>query len=381
MPEGDTLFRTAAVLRRALAGEAIRAARGRPGGAQLERLVGARVTSVTARGKHLLIDLDDGLTLHSHLGMTGSWHRYARGEPWRRPASGLVALLETDRHVVVCFDAPVLELLEHRALELHPALAGLGPDLLGDEPDLDAAVARLLDARRARLSIGEALLDQTAVAGLGNVYRSEILFIERLDPFVPGRAMLPPDRLVRLLEGGRDLLRANTGGGDRVTMPDALGARPEAPAGLRPAGRTGGSTVERVGPAAAAGRSSGPAARPATSPGLLVPTVPGVVSRHDAVDEVTIGTRAGTPGNTGEELLVQVPPRRTHRGTGSSSRRLPEGPAQYREVAALTTGPEKERPRCPIPARPVSGFPQARPRYGASTCRHPPRSTGGHDDR
>jgi endonuclease-8 len=190
------------------------------------------VTSVTARGKHLLIDLDDGLTLHSHLGMTGSWHRYARGEPWRRPASGLVALLETDRHVVVCFDAPVLELLEHRALELHPALAGLGPDLLGDEPDLDAAVARLLDARRARLSIGEALLDQTAVAGLGNVYRSELLFIERLDPLVPTGSM-PAERLVRLLEGGRDLLRANTGGGDRVTMPDALGARPEAPAGLR----------------------------------------------------------------------------------------------------------------------------------------------------
>jgi endonuclease VIII len=232
MPEGDTLFRTAQVLRRALVGEEIRQARGRPGGAQLERLVGARVLSVVSRGKHLLIALDGGLTLHSHLGMTGSWHRYAPGERWRRPASGMVALLETDRQVAVCFDAPVVELLQDRALGLHPALAGLGPDLLDESFDLESALARLQDARRATLSIGEALLDQRAVAGLGNVYRSEILFIERVDPFSPVGA-LAKTRLLRLLQLGRELLRANTGGGDRVTMPDALGAVPGASAGLR----------------------------------------------------------------------------------------------------------------------------------------------------
>jgi endonuclease VIII len=232
MPEGDTLFRTADVLRRALVGEEIRKARGRPGGARLERLVGARVLSVVARGKHLLITFDDGLTLHSHLGMTGSWHRYAPGERWRRPASGLVALLETDAQVAVCFDAPVVELLEHRAVGLHPALAGLGPDLLDQAPDLEAAVARLQDARRAGLSIGEALLDQRAVAGLGNAYRSEVLFTEGLDPFLPAGS-LPRERLLRLLQVGRDMLRANTGGGDRVTMPDALGAPPGAGGGLR----------------------------------------------------------------------------------------------------------------------------------------------------
>ena len=208
------------------------AARGRPGGAQLERLVGsAGRRRVTARGKHLLIDFDDGLTLHTHLGMHGSWHRYrgASAGVARRPGRGAAR----DRSAVaVCFDAPVVELLEHRALALHPGLAGLGPDLLEEAPDLDAAVARLLDARRARLSIAEALLDQTAVAGLGNVYRSEMLAHSLISPLTP-IGNIPAERLLRLLELGRDLLRANTGGGDRVTMPDALGARPRASAGLR----------------------------------------------------------------------------------------------------------------------------------------------------
>jgi endonuclease-8 len=230
--EGDTIFRTAAVLRGALVGETVTAARARSGGAQVGRLVGAKVTSVTARGKHLLIDFDDGLTLHSHLGLTGAWHRYAPGEPWRRPASRVLGLLETDRHVVVCFDAPVLELVEHRALALHPWLAGLGPDLLDEPPDLDGVVARLRVERRAQMSIGEALLDQRVVAGLGNVYRSEILAHRLVSPFLPVHA-LSDATLIGLLELGRDLLRANVTGGDRVTMPDSLGAAPWASAGLR----------------------------------------------------------------------------------------------------------------------------------------------------
>ncbi len=224
MPEGDTLYRTAEVMRRTLGADEIVAARGRAGGAQLERVVGAHVVAVRTRGKHLLVEFDDGLTLHTHLQMHGSWHRYRPGERWRAPADGAVAVLETSNAVAVCFEAPTVELIETKALPLHPVLSKLGPDLLDPEPDIAEAVRRLAGAQ---VTIGEALLDQRLLAGIGNVYRSEILFIERKDPFVAAAA-LTPETATQLLETGRDLLRANVDGGDRVTMPDASGARPDA---------------------------------------------------------------------------------------------------------------------------------------------------------
>lgn len=226
MPEGDTIHRVAEVMRRTLGDDEIVAARARPGGAQLARVVGSRVKAVRTRGKHLLIDFDAGLTLHTHLQMHGSWHRYRPGERWRAPADDAVAVLETERAVAVCFGAPTVELVETRALGLHPVLAQLGPDLLDPEPDIEEAVRRMAGTDR---TIAEAVLDQRLVAGIGNVYRSEILFIERLDPFA-GAATLSTATLTRLLETSRDLLRANVGGGDRVTMPDASGALPDASA-------------------------------------------------------------------------------------------------------------------------------------------------------
>ncbi|MEX1295167.1 MAG: DNA-formamidopyrimidine glycosylase family protein [Candidatus Limnocylindrales bacterium] len=234
MPEGDTLYRVADVMRRTLGDDEIVRARGRPGGAQLERVAGARVQAVRTRGKHLLIDFDDGLTLHTHLQMRGSWHRYRPGERWRGRSGDAVAILETAHAVAVCFEAPTVELIETRALELHPVLSKLGPDLLDPDPDIEAAVRRL---SRTVASIAEALLDQRLVAGIGNVYRSEVLFLERQDPITAASA-LPTARLARLLETSRDLLRANVGGGDRVTMPDASGAPPDASAaGSRSHGR------------------------------------------------------------------------------------------------------------------------------------------------
>lgn len=232
MPEGDTLFRAADVLRRALLGERVTAARGRPGSAHLARVIGARVRDVSTHGKHLLITFDDGLTLHTHLGMTGTWHRYAPGDRWRRAPARAVAVVETAGCIAVCFDAPVVELLETRALAHHPSLARLGPDLLAPAPDLATAVARLRAPERASLTIAEALLDQSAVAGLGNVYRSELLFAARIDPFARV-VSLDAEVLESLLTMGVRLLGANTGGGERVTMPDALGAQPGASGGLR----------------------------------------------------------------------------------------------------------------------------------------------------
>ena len=145
-----------------------------------------RSTGVEALGKNLLIRFDNGLELRTHLRMNGSWHRYRPGERWRRPPARARLVLEVPGAVAVCFDAPVVELFETRAEALHPALRRLGPDLLG--PGFAAggateAVRRLRDPARAGRAIGEALLDQRALAGIGNVYKSEVLFIERVDPW------------------------------------------------------------------------------------------------------------------------------------------------------------------------------------------------------
>ncbi len=227
MPEGDTLFRTAEVLRAILLDRPVHAARGRPDGVALGRCVGSRVTSVEAQGKHLLIGFSNGLTLHTHLRMHGSWHRYRPWERWRKSPDRAVAVIETPNAVAVCFDAPTVELIETRALALHPVLSTLGPDLLADPPDLDAATANLGSPARAATPVGEALLDQSLLAGVGNVYRSEVLFLERVDPFLPLGA-LGPGVAARLVATSARLLRANRSAGERVTTDDALGGAPGA---------------------------------------------------------------------------------------------------------------------------------------------------------
>ena len=224
MPEGDTIYRIAEVMRRTLRDDEIVAARGRAGGAQLERVEGARVATVSTRGKHLLIGFDNGLTLHTHLQMDGTWHRYHTGERWRLSPDEAVAVLETGSAVAVCFGAPTVELIETRALPLHPVLSKLGPDLLDPEADLDEALRRL---HASHDPIAEALLDQRIAAGIGNVYRSEVLYVCGQDPFAIA-ADLTDDRMTELLTTARDLLAANTRGGERVTISDASGAPPDA---------------------------------------------------------------------------------------------------------------------------------------------------------
>jgi len=220
MSEGDTINRTAQVLRRTLGDAELVAARGGPGGVQLERVVGSRTSAVRSRGKHLLIDFTCGLTLHTHLGMKGSWHRYRPAERWHVPASNALAVLETSTAVAVCFGAPTVELLETRALPSHPQLAKLGPDLLDEEADIAAAVRRMRAPGLAKTSIAEALLDQRVVAGIGNVYRSELLARQRIDPFTP-LGLVPEGVIRKILVDAFTLLRANVGARARVTVPDA----------------------------------------------------------------------------------------------------------------------------------------------------------------
>lgn len=219
MPEGDTLYRTAAGLRPHLLGRPVIAASARQPGPRADMLVGATVTLVESRGKHLLIGFDSGLELRTHLGMHGSWHRYAPGERWRRPTSRARLVIEVPGAVAVCFDAPTVELFDARARSIHPVLTALGPDLLAPEFDDAAeaqAVGRLADPSRAQLTIAEALLDQRALAGVGNVYKSEVLFVERVDPFAC-IADLNEATVWRLVMTARRLLLANREGGARVT--------------------------------------------------------------------------------------------------------------------------------------------------------------------
>jgi endonuclease VIII len=216
VPEGDNLARIAGVLGPVLVGREVRAARGRPGGAQLGRVVGRQVAAVEARGKHLLISFAGGLTLHTHLGMSGAWHRYRPGERWRRAASRAVAVLEVADAVCVCFDAPTVELIETRALALHPVLSRLGPNVADEDFDPHLALRRLRDPTRRRQALGEALLDQRVVAGLGNVYRSELCFIERLSPFASIEDV-SDEVLLSLLGHAARLVAASVRAGHRVT--------------------------------------------------------------------------------------------------------------------------------------------------------------------
>jgi len=210
MPEGDTLHRTAAGLRPYLVGRTVTAARtGGPGALpQVERIVGREIRAVEALGKNLLIRFDGDLELRTHLRMNGSWHRYRPGERWRRPQSRARLVLEVPGAVAVCFDAPVIELFEERAEALHPSLGRLGPDLLASDFDRDETLRRLRDPGRRDQTISAALLDQRALAGIGNIWRNETLFAERVDPLVRV-GDVDDDTLLRLVDTARRLLTAS----------------------------------------------------------------------------------------------------------------------------------------------------------------------------
>lgn len=220
VPEGDTISRAARNLHTVLAGrqlvrfEAARIAGPRP-------RAGTTVRSVEARGKHLLVHFSDGHVLHTHLRMTGSWHLYRVGEPWRKPRARARVVLEVeDGTVAVCFSAPTVELLDRGRIGRHPALTALGPDLCRADADLDEAVRRLgrLDPGT---EVGSALLDQRVAAGIGNVYKSEVCFACAIDP---GTRLVDLDDGTRrtLLETASALLRANLDRDRRATTPRGL---------------------------------------------------------------------------------------------------------------------------------------------------------------
>ena len=175
-------------------------------------LDGHVLESARARGKHLLLGFDDGSSLHSHLRMTGIWHVYATGQPWRRGVRSAWLELGAEGTTAVQFGGPVLELLDRSQLALHPVLSRLGPDLLDEGAQIDVAVQRARMRSPRLRAIGEVLLDQSVAAGIGNVVRCEALHALRVDPWAPLEG-LSDSTLAALLEESRRLLQAGVRSG------------------------------------------------------------------------------------------------------------------------------------------------------------------------
>jgi endonuclease-8 len=203
MPEGDTVWLTAHRLHQALAGREVTVFDLRVPALATADLRGRVVEAVLARGKHLLTRFDGEVTLHSHLRMDGSWYLTRAGERARRhPEHTIRALVGNADWLATGYRVHDLRIVT-RAGEAE-LVGHLGPDLLG--PDWDPALAVTNLRRVADVPIGEALLDQRNLAGIGNLYKCEVLFVEHLNPWTPSGDVAGPDRLVRTAQR---LLRAN----------------------------------------------------------------------------------------------------------------------------------------------------------------------------
>lgn len=228
MPEGDSVIQAAQALRPRLAGRRLSSVRTR-GERLVEDLSGDVVASVATRGKHLLLDTEGGFGLRVHLGMKGKWHRYSPGKPWRRPRWQASLVLETEADVLVCFAAKEVEVARHPA-RWFVALERVGPDLLLPL-ELDDLVARARATSPARPLL-DVLLDQWIAAGLGNVFKSEVLFLCGRDPRTAQGELSDAELRALFAEGAR-LIRANAPAPPRVTRGEVAGERPRRPGEAR----------------------------------------------------------------------------------------------------------------------------------------------------
>jgi endonuclease-8 len=198
MPEGDTVHRAARRVGEALVGAdivAIETPHPRHAFDRWpERLEGRAVTRVDAHGKHLFIRFEGELTVHSHLRMSGQWGVYRHGERWRRSRQRAWLVIRTAEHDVVQFDGPVLELMTESRTRFDRRLAALGPDIVGERFDEQAFLRRLRDEDQTR-GIGDALLDQRNVAGIGNAWKAEGCFLAGVDPWRPLAEIAPEEAL------------------------------------------------------------------------------------------------------------------------------------------------------------------------------------------
>jgi endonuclease VIII len=214
VPEGDTVWRSCRQLNEVLAGRTLTRGEFRVPALATTDLTGVGVREVASRGKHQLFRFANDFTLHSHFRMDGSWRIYARGRRWSGgPDWQIRAVLATEEHDAVGYQLPVLELIP--TADEDSVVGHLGPDLLGADWDLDEAVRRV--ASQPDLTIGEALLDQRNLAGIGTFYRAELLFLQGVHPRTPVGQVV---NLRRLVLRGQQLLFANRWRGEQSTTGD-----------------------------------------------------------------------------------------------------------------------------------------------------------------
>jgi endonuclease-8 len=176
--EGDSILRIARRLEERLAGQELSVRTPgprRPEGLPVAQLTGHALESVESRGKHLLLHFQGGLALHNHLGMRGSWEIYAAGERWRRPARQAWIALKGNAAEAVNFGGSTMRIVTEAQLRRDPRLARLGPDILAEDFEPAAAIARMRGTNPG-IELGEALLGQRLVAGIGNIFKSEGCF-------------------------------------------------------------------------------------------------------------------------------------------------------------------------------------------------------------
>jgi len=218
MPEGDTIHYAARRIRTALVGHHIRSLETPHPRHRFdrwpERLAGRSVEAVDAHGKHLFVRFTGDLTLHSHLRMTGKWGVYAAGQRWRRSPRRAWLVIRTEEHEVVQFDGPLLELMTDSRTRFDQRLAALGPDVLADELDERAFLRRLREDDPTR-GIGDALLDQRTVAGIGTLWKAEACFATGLDPW-RRTAEVPDATALAAVRAARDAMRQSVEMGLRV---------------------------------------------------------------------------------------------------------------------------------------------------------------------
>ncbi|MDQ6835634.1 MAG: DNA glycosylase [Actinomycetota bacterium] len=217
MPEGDTIAYAARRIRPVLEGhvpDQIRTPHPRHRlDRWAQRLDGRVITEIRTYGKHLFIQFEGDLTIHSHLRMTGGWGVYAPGQRWRRSPSRAWLVLTRGGHEVAQFDGPVLELLTDSRTRFDQRLAGLGPDILADAFDYPRFLARLRADDHTR-GVGDALLDQRNVAGIGNLWKSEGCWEASIDPWRPV-AHVSDEEAVAIIDGLRPRMLESAQTGDQ----------------------------------------------------------------------------------------------------------------------------------------------------------------------
>jgi len=217
MPEGDVVWYTARRLHDALAGRILTRSDFRVPRLATADLSGATVTETISRGKHLLTRTDNGITVHTHLRMDGSWRVTPATDPVR-DSHRIRLVLANQAWQATGYQLGVVELVRTR--DEQRVTGHLGPDLLGPDWDLGEAVRRL--TAQPDRPIGEALMDQRNLAGIGNLYASEMLFLRGVSPWLPVRDVADLDALVA---AGQRLLEANKARIGQVTTGDATRGR------------------------------------------------------------------------------------------------------------------------------------------------------------